>query len=67
MQGTYSDSGRFSPIEDKDLGGKKTSQGLLYKMLEGTELPPEVQFLHFRFVIPLFNQAPEGVSKHSST
>lgn len=30
-------------------------------MLEGTELPPEVQFLHFRFrVIPLFNQAPEG-------
>ena len=41
--------------------GKKTSQGLLYKTLEGTEPPPEVQFLRFRFrVIPLFNQAPEG-------
>lgn len=30
--------------------GKKTSQGLLYKTLEGTEPPPEVQFLRFRFV-----------------
>lgn len=30
-------------------------------MLEGTELPPEVQFFAFRFlVIPLFNRAPEG-------